>query len=143
MSRIISIHGKHILNAKRRLLFAISLTDVKEGKRQSPDQCAAAKACVREFGAISARVHTARTYLEFPKHWMRFTTPKKLRDEIVKFDQKGVFEPGAYELTPVQPSHQPNGKRLGTNGHGASETKRKRSKPHVLEGVRNSPVNSY
>lgn len=144
MSKVKAINGKHIINSKKRLLFSILPDDVQKGKGKQPDSCAAAIACVRQFGAISARVHVSRTYLEFDKHWVRFATPASLRTEIVSFDRGNKFEPGAYELVPVYPSAQANGKRQGGNGHdGASKPKRKRATPHVLNNVRSSAVNSY
>lgn len=107
------IDGKPVKDTKRRVVLTITERDVARGKSKQPDACAAAKACVRQLGALSARVYTSRTYVEFPRHWERFHTPSNLRTEIISFDRGHAFEPGDYTLRPMQKSKVATGKRQG------------------------------
>lgn len=144
-----------VLDATKRATIHIKPLDVKRGKSGDPGTCAAARACLHDLGAIAARVHVGRTYVELParaarrfgakpakgarmgRHvWVRFRTPPALRTEVAMFDRAAKFQPGEYTLPPPQPSHRARGKRYG----GKTVRKRgsyKRPAPrHVMTGVR-------
>lgn len=134
------INGKKVVNAKSPLLLEITKGDVSRGKTKDPSACAAARACVRQLDAKSARVHVSTTYVEFDDKWVRYLTPASLRTEIVSFDRGKEFEPGEYNIRPLQPSHQASGRRMGSTNKpkakGAPD--KKRAKPHHTTGVRAS-----
>lgn len=138
--KLMTINGKKVVNATKRLILSISQEDVAAGKTKAPDACAAAIACVRQLGAISAKVHLARTYVEFNNKWVRFQTPGNLRTEIVSFDRGHKFEASDYILSPIFPS---DAAKLG--GMQGTAPKRydkpnptPRRKHHVTTGVRAS-----
>lgn len=135
-----SINGKKVVDADYRTALVIEKRDIVAGKSKEPDSCAAAQACVRQFDALSAHVFLSRTYIEYPKRWVRFRTPQALRTEMISFDRGHKFTPGTYILSPLSPSELPNGSRKGTDGE--PRTKRyypkKRAKAHKLDGVRHA-----
>lgn len=127
------IDGKPVIDTRKKIVLTITPRDVANGKKKAADCCAAAKACVRQFGAKSARVYTSRVYIEMPEHWLRFHTPESLRTEIVSFDRGHAFEPGEYPLTPMQKS-KATGKRQGSN---TPKRRAKRRAPyHIVKGIR-------
>ncbi len=133
------IDGKPVINATKKIILHISPRDVAQGNNKDPGSCAAARACIRELGAKAARVHLGRTYVKFDDKWLRFGTSHALRTEIVAFDRGGKFSPGTYYISPLQPSHRPAGRRLGsvkTKVKIARKTHRKRAKIHIVSGVR-------
>lgn len=131
------INGKKVVNAKRPLNLEITEGDVSKGNVKDPTGCAAARACVRQLNAKSARVHISTTYVEFENKWVRYRTPASLRTEIVSFDRGKQFEPGTYHVRPLQPSHQANGKRMGSNKPKTRPSK-PRAKYHQTTGIRAS-----
>lgn len=136
------INGKKVVDPKRPILLQINDADVAGGRKKKPDACAAAKACVRQLGALSAKVHVSRVYVEFPDKWIRLRTPIALRTEIVSFDRGHKFEAGEYNLIPLQPTIR-LGKGNAGSGTGKPRGKGKkvpqrgrRSKAHVVSGIR-------
>lgn len=128
------IEGKKVVDAKGKLQLQITPQDVKNGTKRAPDACAAAKACIRQLGASSAKVHLSRTYVEFPDKWVRYHTPQALRTEIISFDRGERFEAGDYALSPMQAAKR-TGKRQGSNKP-VSKAPKKRAKAHRVTGVR-------
>lgn len=133
------IEGKKVIDAKKPLVLAITPKDVAKGRKRRPDCCAAAQACIRQLKADQARVFLSRVYVEFPDKWVRYSTPRNLRTEIVSFDRGHRFEAGDYRLAPLQPSVSigkdrkngrayPKGKKTPQRGN--------RMKQHVTAGVR-------
>lgn len=135
------IAGKTVVDAKRPLTLHITEADVRQGKEKTPSACAAARAAMREIpNAISARVHLAQTYVEFPRRWVRYGTPESLSRKITAFDLGGKFEPGDHTL------RMPYGsKKLGRNykeGQGKKTNTRNHRRPIHLTGVRASPYSN-
>jgi hypothetical protein len=111
MSRIPQeINGKKIVDARYAMAVRVDLDDIKKGDPHKHNACAVARACVRSLDAVSAHVSLSRTYVEFPKRVLRFTTPPSLRQEIVAFDQGGKFTPDTYHLMPPSDTQ-----KLGTD----------------------------
>lgn len=137
MLKVNLLNGKKVVDANYRMALVIEKRDVEAGKSKEPDACAAAVACVRQMDALSAHVFLTRTYVEFPKRWLRFMTPASLRTEIVSFDRGNQFATGTYYLSPLCQSLRPTGKARSPATKRNSYPK-KRAKSHKLEGVRRS-----
>lgn len=132
MSRIVAIDGKKVVDANYKMAVTVDKADIAKGKKKEPNSCAVALACVRQLDAMSARVHLTRTYVEFPKRWLRFRTPISVRNNLVAFDQGGQFLPDTYYLLPLAKSE-----RLGTPvKRNAAGKKQKRTKQHRATDVR-------
>lgn len=132
------IKGKKVVDAKEPVLLIISAADVTKGKTKNPGGCAAALSAMRTCkGAVSAKVHLSRAYVEYPDKIVRYMTPQRLRTEIVSFDRGHKFESGDYEL-----QVPPKAVRLGLDHGGNYPRKRNREneKPrrsfHFTQGVR-------
>lgn len=111
------INGKKVVDATKRAKIHITQRDATDGANKNPSSCAAARAAKRDIPeCISARVHIGRVYIETPKKWIRFQTPKSLRTEIIAFDRGGSFQPGDYELTPPSPAQTEEAKRKYSRG---------------------------
>lgn len=140
------INGKKVVDPKRRITLVITPNDVGRGLVKNPNSCAAAKACVRQLGAISARVHATRTYIEFPEKVERYMTPASLRTEIVSFDRGYRFVPGIYHLAPLPPTQRGTRKQRATapgvirnkkkGTPGPNPNKGRRMPPKKTEGIR-------
>lgn len=101
------INGKPVINGQRPFNLTITVRDIKKGKSKVPGGCAAAVALVRENKDITqARVHVGRIFIEGPTAWVRYMTPRTLRDEIVAFDRGGSFAPGTHKVMPLTKTQQ-------------------------------------
>jgi hypothetical protein len=131
-----------IVDGKKKLHMKITLADIRKGINKKPGACAAAVCLMREHHAIEARVHISRTYLRFDtKKWIRYETPRALRDQIVRYDTSNKFDPGEYEIKPFRPSHRigsAQGSETNKNVR-SKNTDSPRRKHHKLEGIRTSP----
>lgn len=142
MTRLASIDGLPVIDAKKPLELHIIMDDIRKADRKHPDACAVANACYREIHATEARVHLGRVYVKTTADkWVRYITPKSLRQEIITFDRGGVFEPGTYVLHKPQPSHQ-LGKQKPGRIAGKKVGAKKRRSPHVVTNVRSGPAAS-
>lgn len=130
IARRMKIGGGKVIDAPSRLPIRITKNDVRRGALKNASACAAAQAICRVGGFREARVHTSRTYVKKKNgDWLRYLTPPALSKEIVAFDRGGSFEPGDYELIPVQPSE-----RIG------ARAKRKNyAKPHIARKPTGKP----
>lgn len=133
MGRIISIDGLPVKDAAKSLILTVTKEDVKNGKRKSENDCAAAVACKRQFKATEARIHLGRTYLRFNGHFKRYHTPPGMRTEMIAFDKGGSFEPGNYLLRKMAPHRATD--HLRKRKTGPRKTK-KRGVYHILKNVR-------
>ena len=131
------IDGIEVRDADAPLLLHIRTPDCKTGKKD-PQNCAAAKAAMREPGVILARIYRTRSYLlkgrGKARYWERFLTPDSLRGEIIAFDRGGEFDPGDYELP-----RPPKSMKLGVrhyDGINRKRTGKKKKPPHVVRGIR-------
>ena len=132
MSRLVEIEGKKVVDASYGMSVNVTPQDVAKGKRKDAHSCAIALACVRELDAVSAVVNRTRTYVEYPKRWLRFITPPKVRDELAAFDTTGQFHPGRYVLYAPTKSI-----KIGVPVNRTPATKRQKRKPRKVEkGVR-------
>lgn len=135
------IHGKPVVDAKRRTTITITSKDIQRGNNKDPGGCAAALAIIRERHVKAARVHLGRTYILKGGKWVRYNTPDSVRSEIISFDRGATFQPGTYTFRPVQPSHRGIGKRQGSGKDKRKKNAKPRAKPHVVYGVRQHGAN--
>lgn len=138
------IDGKPVLDAKHQIVLHITSEDCQGADPKRPMTCAAAKAIKREMKASDCRVHLSRVYIRQNKgNWQRYKVPAALRSEIVAFDRGGIFEPGDYVLSPLQPSLQngarPNKKRKPPQGKKVPQ-RGNRAKRHLTANVRTGPA---
>lgn len=131
-----------IVDGKKKLRITITDADVRKGINKKPGSCAAALCLMREYHCIEARVHLSRTYLRFDaKRWVRYETPRSLRDQIVRYDTNNKFDPGDYEIKPFHPSRQLGAEKSKDPNRpsGPHHKDSSRNKYHKLEGVRAGP----
>lgn len=132
--KLMSIGGLKIADATCPLTVHITARDIKGGRTKTPSNCAAARALVRETGCEEARVHIGRTYLKRGGKWVRYLTPRDLRDEIISFDRGGSFEPGKFTLKAVPTwLRSPHGK---ARPEGSRNRTGKRRSRHMVANVR-------
>lgn len=139
MSTLKDIEGLPVFDAKRAVKLHITKGDITKADVKEPAGCAVARACRRELSAFEARVHLSRVYIRTNEgNWLRYITPKNLRQEIIAFDRGGSFLPGEFILSAPQPS-KVLGKRSGGKKPGRKTGKKRRSYVKVKD-VRTGPA---
>lgn len=137
--RIKEIDGLPVIDAKEPLTLHVSKRDVAYAEVKEPNACAVARACRRELAVKEARIHLGRVYLRNNEsNWVRYLTPKSMRDEIIAFDRGGAFEPGEFILAPPHPTKQ-LGKSTGGRKPRRNNAK-PRKPPHIIKNVRGGPA---
>jgi hypothetical protein len=134
------IAGTKVVDANKKINLRITKRDCSTGSLKDPSACAAAKALCRLSDVKECRVHIARVYIKTKDKWVRYATPPSLRSEIIAFDRGGTFAPGDYPLAPVQPTvrlgAKPRKRYDYSKGPRHGKPQGKRSKPHVVKGIR-------
>lgn len=139
--RIQELDGKPVFNAKRPITLTINKNDVAKANPKEPMDCAVARACRRELHAKEVKVHLGRVYIRQNEgNWLRYLTPKAMRQEIITFDRGGAFEPGTFQLAAPQPSKQTGKRQSKSNKRAAPGSTKKRMAPHVVTNVRTGPA---
>lgn len=129
-----TIDGLPVYDGEGTLALSITREDIRGARRSQPGQCAVARGLLRELDVIEVRVHLGRIYLRTTQdYWLRYFTPRSVRQEIVAFDRGGRFEPLNLNLRPPSASE-----KLGTTGRtGPKRTKTGKRRPyHTLTDVR-------
>lgn len=143
MTKVMSLDGLPIIDAKRSLKLTISKPDIDKANPKEPHNCAIARACRRELRAKEVRVHLSRIYIRTnDTNWQRYATPAGMRDEIIAFDRGGAFAPQEFILPPISTS---DAKRMGKRAGGKDKrprptTGKKRKPPHTVLDVRTGPA---
>ena len=107
-----------VQDSTQRVEITVTADDAANAVPNKPEQCALAKACVRELQIDGAIIGLATSYLIKGTRALRFKTPELVAREIVSFDRHKDFSPGIYRLATVPPlsrlgvSHRRN--RTGT-----------------------------
>lgn len=139
MTIINTIEGLPVVNAKKPIKLHVIPKDIAQARKQSPGNCAVAKACLREWKVKEVRVHLSRIYVRHnEKNWTRYFTPMPMRSEIISFDRGGEFLPAVFTVAPPNPSKR-TGKKQGTktDKNANNRSARKKRKPYTLvKGVR-------
>jgi hypothetical protein len=122
-----------LVEAKKSASFIVTREDSKRSNRKSPNHCALATACERQFdGAI---ISMTRAYLIKGKKAIRYVVPQAVAREIVSFDRHKDFAHGQYKLNAPTDCNklQPRGNRpLRPIRSGYSGTKQR----HKTSGIR-------
>lgn len=85
-----------VVEAKRDLQILVTPADSRRSTKKSPNTCALARACEREYeGAI---ISMSVAYLVKGDKAMRYMVPAAVSREIVSFDRHQDFAPGDYKL---------------------------------------------
>ena len=132
------IDGLPVLDGKRTLVIHVTRRDIRGASPRDPSDCAVARACRRELDVLEARVHLSRTYLRTnDTNWLRYVTPKAIRDELIAFDRGGRFEPVETALRPIWPSEVQGTKRKSGPRKDAGKPRRT---PYVVKNIRGAPI---
>lgn len=141
MSRITTIDGLPVLDAKRPLVLHVTKSDITKAHTKAPNACAVARACARELHVKEARVHLSRVDLRTNDHnWTRYITPRPMRAEIIAFDRGGAFEPSEFTLHPVNAASATGRTQGGKTRGKRHPPARRRRAPHIVANVRGGPA---
>lgn len=117
--------GKRVVDSRAPLHFVVTEDDCAKSTPNNPEHCAGAEALRRSLpDVIGVHVHRNVVFLEYPRRVVRFKTSHPVRDQILKFDNTGQFDPGSYKLKAVSQ------KEIDNRGKQHSQPDR----PHGVEG---------
>ena len=134
MAAVKQIEGLPVIDAKRQLTVTVTKRDIARGVKMTPDKCAMARACYRELNCLEVRVYRTRCYIRTNDHnWVRYITPRSLRDETIAYDRGGRMMPGMHTLTPPTGTY-----KLGQPHRGGKPTGKGNRRKYVLTHVRAS-----
>jgi hypothetical protein len=127
-------------NATKAMIIDVPEQLTHSSRQRNPNNCVFAKACRNIPDVEEAIVHISTAYLKFKgeETFRRYRVNTRLRDQIVAFDRFGVFDPGEYTISVIQPSHRADGRRQGGK-KGRTPTRSKESykrKVVQIKGVR-------
>lgn len=126
-------HGKKVVDSRAPLYFVVTEDDCSKSTPNDPEHCAGAEAIRRSLpDVVGVHVHRNVVFLEYPKRVVRFKTSHPVRDQVVKFDYTGKFDPGSYRLKAVTITEIENrGKQSSKpdRSHGAEDSPLKRKAP--------------
>ena len=128
-----------IIDARRSLTVSVKPIDASSGRKKDPEQCALARACVREKIADAAIIGLGYSYLIRGNHAIRYQTSPGVAREIVSFDRHQDFATGTdYKLLKVSPAHRIGIKRKLYNNRENSHKSVRKVIPqrHYTSGVR-------
>lgn len=122
-----------VVDAKKRVTISVTEKDCRYARKSSPDKCAMAKACEREYDGAIISMSTA--YLIKGEVATRYKTPPSVSREIVSFDRNHDFRPGEYTLNAI-----PKGNTLGVKkpyeDRKRASTGKGRAVSHRTAGIR-------
>lgn len=121
-----------VVDGLKNIRITVDEKDQKNSDPLSPNHCALAKACLRNYDGAIIGMHVA--YMIKGKIATRYMVPTSVAREIVTFDRHKDFSSGIYQLGAPWPT-----RKLGSGRTGKKTGKGKKSKPqfrHVTKGVR-------
>lgn len=142
MSKLLSLNGLPILDAKKPTIVVVNKNDIARASRKDPTDCPFARAIRRELHACDAQVYLGRTYVKTNKgSYTRYRTPPAMRTELITFDRGGKFEPGEYVMGAIPPTQRKKvAKAKRAERKKTARRARSRRKYSVVGNVRNGPV---
>lgn len=121
------------VDADKPIEVSVGAKDCKNATKQSPSDCALARAAKRELHADAVIIGMSSSYVIKDNVAVRFSTPESVRREIVSFDRHQDFAPGDYYLTPKPPTAKlGSGSYRTTKNHG----KNKKAKRKIHQSAR-------
>lgn len=91
----------HVVDASTPILVSVTKKDSAAGRRKDPNQCALAKACMREQKADGAIIGLGSSYIIKGDKAIRYRTGQSIGREITSFDRHQDFAEGNdYKLVP-------------------------------------------
>lgn len=126
-------HVTRIVDSERTLDVSVTPADTESAKPLDPENCALARACVRQKIADAAIIGMAYSYLIRGNTAVRYKTSVAVAREITAFDRHLQFAPGVdYKLSKVSASQQLGSQRIKDKQRYA----RKKTKKGTPEPVR-------
>lgn len=111
-----------VRDATKSIIVSVEKIDAHTGKKNNPEECALARACVRKNIADGAMIGVSTTWLIKGNVATRYKTSEGVAREITSFDRHQDFQPGKdYVLGKVSPSSRrggPSGKNKAPKKHG-------------------------
>ncbi len=93
-----------VVDSKISILVTVSKADTTSGRKKDPEQCALAKACVRQKLADGAIIGLTRSFLIRGGTAIRFMNAEAISREITSFDRHHDFAAGRnYRLAKICP----------------------------------------
>lgn len=140
--RIPLFYGLPRIDAVEPIVLRIVPNDIKGARARDPWNCAAARACKRQFGATKAAVSKSAVHVlsKDGKRYVRYNIPPSLKKEAHGLDRGGRFFGGDFQLSPFSKS-----KKLGVqqsssaSGNTKTGTKKPRPLRHYSAKVRATP----
>ena len=115
---------KKVVDATEGIRVSVKPRDSVEGDKKSPNNCALARACMRELRADGAIINVGFSYVIKDNVATRYKTSETVAREITSFDRHQDFAPAEdYLLSHISASH-----RLGVErrrGRAGSHTPKK------------------
>lgn len=94
-------------DADKSITITVTPEDSRTGRKKAPENCALARACVREKLADQAMIGIAYSYLIKGKVATRYKTSVAVGREITSFDRHQDFAAGKdYKLSKVSAGHK-------------------------------------
>lgn len=91
---------KSVRDAKKGINISIHEKDAKSGRKKDPENCALARACVRQHIADAAVIGIGTSYLIKGEVAIRYKTSQTVAREITSFDRHQDFAAGRdYKLS--------------------------------------------
>jgi len=101
---------KKVVDAEKSLIVSVTRDDVRFARKKDTENCALARACVRQKIASSAVIGIGTSYLINGTVATRYHTSTTVAREITSFDRHADFAEGTtYRLSKISPAS-----RLGT-----------------------------
>jgi hypothetical protein len=89
--------AENTVDAKEPLTVNITASDIHGATLLNPESCAAARSVKRTLHCQRVEIYRSRTYVFNGRgKWVRYKTPRSLREETIVLDRGGKFQSGEY-----------------------------------------------
>jgi hypothetical protein len=126
-----------VVDAHKPVRLNVTPEDVSHGREKDPQECAFAKACVRQLRADGALINITTSYVVKGRIATRYLTSETVGREITSFDRHRDFAAGMnYLLAAVNPAKQLGRKQSETKGTPANGNRPMPRAIHRTENIR-------
>jgi hypothetical protein len=129
-------HVTKVVDAKDGIIVNVSKRDSSEGKKKSPENCALAKACIREQKADGAIINVGTSYIIKGNIATRYNTSIAVGREITSFDRHQDFAEGRYVLSKISPSKKIGRQRVSGDSTQTGTQLKHKIYQHRTEDIR-------